>query len=80
MRERASDNGRPHLNLSFDAMASLARAIKREKDAGGPPLDPRKAAEEAATVREILSKRTWVQKVFAHLGPGCRRTRPRAGD
>jgi hypothetical protein len=72
MRERASDSRRPHLTLSGHAMASLARAITREKAAG------RKLAEEAAAAREITSRRTWVQNVFAHLGPSCRRTRPRA--
>jgi hypothetical protein len=80
MRKRASDSRRPHVTLGDDAMASLARAIAREKAAEGAPLDPRKAGEEAAAVREVLSKRTWVQNVFAHLGPRCRRTRPRPRD
>jgi ABC-type branched-subunit amino acid transport system substrate-binding protein len=71
MRERGKDSPiTPH--LSFDAMASLARAIKREKNA---LPDPRKASEEAAATREILSKRTWIQNVFAHLGPRIRNER-----
>jgi hypothetical protein len=77
MRERAK-NSPITPNLSFNAMASLARAIKREEDAESAPRDPRKDAEEAPAVREVLSKRTWVQNVFARLGPSCRRTRPRA--
>jgi hypothetical protein len=75
MRERASDSRRPHLTLSGDAMASLARAIKRERAAGSAPRDPQKAAEEAAAVRKILSERTWVQNVLAHLGPRIRSER-----
>ena len=54
--------------------ASLARAIKREKTA---PPDPRKAEEDAAATREILSKRTFIQNMFAGLGPRVQRTRPR---
>ena len=54
--------------LTGDAMNSLARAIAREKAAG------RELIEEAAAAREITSKRTWVQDVFAHIGPGCPRT------
>jgi hypothetical protein len=61
-------------NLGGEAVFRLIRAIEREKAA---PPDPRKAAEEEAATRKILSKRTFIQNAFAHLGPHVRRTRPR---
>jgi hypothetical protein len=63
---------------AFLAVAQrLARAIEREKAAENAPPDPRRptAAEEAAATRAILSKRTFIQNVFAHLGPRLRSER-----
>jgi hypothetical protein len=63
--------------LTAEGWATLMRALEREKTAEIDPPDPRKLAEDAAALPEVLSKRTWVQNVFARIGPRVRATRPR---
>jgi hypothetical protein len=63
--------------LTGEGWDQLVRAVEREKAAESAPPDVRKATEEEAATREILSQRTFIQDAFAHLGPQVRRTRPR---
>jgi hypothetical protein len=62
-------DGNTFPELTGEGWLSLARAHAREK-AGHTPT-----AEDAAMRREILSKRTFIQNVFAHLGPRLRSER-----
>jgi len=65
----------PMPSLSGEELAKLMRAMDREKAAREAQPDPSRpsAAEEAAARREILSKRTFVQNLFAEFGPRIRR-------
>jgi hypothetical protein len=62
-----------HVQLTGEAMIRMMRAAGREETRGVPP-DPRRVEEEAM-VREVLSKRTFVQSLLADLASMIRRER-----
>ena len=64
------DQGNMLPSLTGEGWASLARAHERKKFVGRAP-----SAEEEAQRREILSKRTFIQNMFAELGPRIRQER-----
>jgi hypothetical protein len=63
------DKGNMLPSLTAEGWASLVRAQQRRELVGAP------SAEEVAERRAVLSKRTFVQNVFAHLGPRIRQER-----
>jgi PAS domain S-box-containing protein len=67
-RGRASGppRSRPAAAVCAKAWPTSARQTEREKVAENAPPDPRKAAEQEAATREILSKRTFIHNAFAH--------------
>jgi hypothetical protein len=58
------------ISPTFEAMDSLARVVNRKKR-GIPDPSP----EEVAERRKILAERTWIQTLFADLGPRILRER-----
>jgi hypothetical protein len=67
-----TDKGNTLPQLTGEGWAMLIRAQEREKLVGTARLK-----EEAAQKREILRKRSFVQNLFAELGPRIRRERRR---
>jgi hypothetical protein len=71
MRERPG----PMPQLTGDGWRMLLRAIDREKAAKDAPPDQTKPAASEEAPEPV--KRTFMQEMFAGIGPRVRRTRPR---